>query len=118
MAKVPVHTMIGGAMQAWDIKTQLKAEIRQDLLDSEMRIKCVSQLQCAGCPSYTVNLSICTTYFVDVLCCAGTRFVACDSAENKGVSTHWHDLAVHHFALISSWPSADLEFHAHRCRAC
>ena len=31
-------------VQAWDIKTQLKAEIRQDLLDSEMRLKCV---QCA-----------------------------------------------------------------------
>ena len=30
-------------MQAWDIKTQLKAEIRQDLLDTEMRIKCAQQ---------------------------------------------------------------------------
>jgi hypothetical protein len=30
-------------MQAWDIKTQLKAEIRQDLLDTEMRIKCAEQ---------------------------------------------------------------------------
>lgn len=32
-------------MQAWDIKTQLKAEIRQDIQDSEMRIKCALQLQ-------------------------------------------------------------------------
>jgi hypothetical protein len=37
------HRIRTVSMQAWDIKTQLKAEIRQDLLDTEMRIKCAQQ---------------------------------------------------------------------------
>jgi hypothetical protein len=49
--------------QAWDIKTQLKAEIRQDLLDSEMRIKCASpDAACMFPVMHTAVLSTCITY--------------------------------------------------------
>ena len=50
------------AMQAWDIKTQLKAEIRQDLLDTEMRIKCAQQssMQHPYCMSSTHTVALST----------------------------------------------------------
>lgn len=69
-------------MQAWDIKTQLKAEIRQDLLDTEMRIKCAEQSDCA-CHMLCTQLPFARVCITDhtTAWLTGTRSVACGSAD-------------------------------------
>ena len=70
-------------MQAWDIKTQLKAEIRQDLLDTEMRIKCAEQsiparhMLCTQLPLAHACITDHTSSWL-----TGTRSVACGSADD------------------------------------
>jgi hypothetical protein len=71
-------------MQAWDIKTQLKAEIRQDLLDTEMRIKCAERQSDSAHHMLRTQLPLARVCITDhtTSWLTGTRSVACGSADD------------------------------------